>query len=72
MGKMKKMGKNTCQLQGCLENLAAQFAKKQITLNRYVEGLSLLVAKKKYKSICFLSVHFFLYLFIVIFLSIHW
>jgi hypothetical protein len=41
------MGKNTCQLQQCLENLAAQFAKKEITLGRYVGGLSLLVAKKK-------------------------
>ena len=47
MGKMKNMGKNTCQLQGCLENLGDQFAKKQITLGRYVEGLSLLIAKRK-------------------------
>jgi hypothetical protein len=41
------MGKNTCRLQKCLENLAFQFAKKQITLGRYVEGLLLFVAKKK-------------------------
>jgi hypothetical protein len=47
MGKIKKMGKKTCQLQACLENLAAQFAKKEIALGRYLEGLSLLVAKKK-------------------------
>jgi hypothetical protein len=64
MGKIKKMEKNTCRLQECLENLAAQFTKKQITLGRDLEGLSLLVAKKKQKSICFLSVHIFLYLFI--------
>ena len=41
------MGKNAYRQQECLENLAAQFTKKQITLGRYLEGLSLLVAKKK-------------------------
>jgi hypothetical protein len=42
-----KMENNTCHLQECLENLAAQFTKKQFTLGRYLEGISVLVAKKK-------------------------
>jgi hypothetical protein len=41
------MENNTCHLQECLENLAAQFTKKQFTLGRYLEGISVLVAKKK-------------------------
>jgi hypothetical protein len=47
MGKILKISKHTSQMQKCLENLADQFNKKQITLGRYLEGLSLLVARKK-------------------------
>jgi hypothetical protein len=46
MGKIKKNRRSNCQRSICLENLKAQFASKEITLGRYLEGLSLLIAKK--------------------------
>ena len=46
MGKIKKISKKTIQKQECLQNLNGQFNRNEITLNGYLDGLSLLVAKK--------------------------
>lgn len=48
MGKKKVCGKRTCSMQECLETLADRFKKQQIDLSDYIQGLSLLVAKKKW------------------------
>lgn len=47
MGKKKKFLKKNCQNQECLDNLKHKFLDKNITLSQYLEGLSLLAAKKK-------------------------
>ena len=47
MGKKKLCSKKTCHMQECIENLADRFEKKTISLVKYMEGLSLLVAKKR-------------------------
>ncbi|CAF1674122.1 unnamed protein product [Adineta ricciae] len=47
MGKKKKIAKKTCAIQECLATLAHRYRKKEITLIDYLDGLSLLVAKKK-------------------------
>jgi len=39
--------KKNCRMQECLENLVTQFSKKEITIMGYLEGRSVLVAKKK-------------------------
>ena len=47
MGKKKVYGKRTCRMHECLKTLADRFKKQQIDLTDYIQGLSLLVAKKK-------------------------
>ena len=48
VGKKKVYGKRTCRMHECLETLATRFKKQQIDLTDYIQGLSLLVAKKKW------------------------
>lgn len=45
MGKKKLIYNKTLYMQECLDNLTDQYEKKQITLTKYMEGLSLIVAK---------------------------
>ena len=47
MGKKRIYGKRTCRIQQCLETLAERFKKNRINLIEYIQGLLLLVAKKK-------------------------
>ena len=47
MGKKKKIAKKTCAIQECLEKFGQRYRKKEITFVDYLDGLSLLVAKKK-------------------------
>jgi len=44
-GKQKHKTTKTLAMQSALENLAKQFDTKEIDLEEYLEGLSLLVAK---------------------------
>jgi hypothetical protein len=46
MGKKKLRSKRTCHIQECLDNLTDRYEKIKINLVQYMEGLSLLVAKK--------------------------